>query len=172
MMSSRLDKSFFSQDALDLAPQLLGKICARRFSNGNLIRNIITEVEVYRGEEDLACHASKGRTARTEIMYAPGGVVYVYFIYGMHWLWNVVAGPKDHPQAVLIRGLQDVSGPGRVGRLLELDKTFYGEDLSESKRLWLEDSEKISSGKIITTPRIGIDYAKRWAKKPWRFVLK
>ncbi len=166
----RLSSRFFIQDALALAPQLLGKFLVRDF-DGSRIRKKITEIEVYYGEEDLACHASKGRTQRTEIMYAKGGAAYVYFIYGMYWLLNIVTGPKEHPQAILIRGLEDITGPGRVGKFLQLDKTFYGENLTTSKRLWLEDTPLVSPQHIIATPRIGIDYAKHWKEMPWRFLI-
>mgnify|MGYP000122470310 CR=1 FL=1 len=165
----RLTHTFFEQDALILAPKILGKYLVRQFTPEYQIRKKITEVEVYRGIEDLACHASKGRTVRTEIMFASGGVVYVYLIYGLYWLLNIVTGCKDHPQAILIRALSDVVGPGRVGKFLKLEKNFYGEDLTKSNRLWLEDAPPIDPPEIICTPRIGIDYAKEWREKLWRF---
>jgi DNA-3-methyladenine glycosylase len=168
--SLRLPAKFFRQGALALAPQLLGKVLVRDFSHGKILRQKITELEVYYGEEDLACHASKGRTPRTEVMYAPGGLVYVYLIYGMYWMLNIVTGPKAHPQAILIRSLEDISGPGRVGKLLQLDKSFYGEDLSKSQRLWLEDAPMISSSAMKVTPRIGIDYAQHCKEYLWRFL--
>jgi len=119
----------------------------------------------------LACHASKGRTPRTEIMYADGGKVYVYLIYGMYWMLNVVTGDENHPQAVLIRGLDDVLGSGKVGRLLKMDKTFYGEDLLSSNRIWIEDSTETVN--FVTAARVGIEYAgDEWKNKPWRFILK
>ncbi|MCD6046783.1 MAG: 3-methyladenine glycosylase [Gammaproteobacteria bacterium] len=168
--SLRLPAKFFQQEALALAPQLLGKVLVRAFSDGKILRQKVTELEVYYGEEDLACHASKGRTLRTEVMYAPGGLVYVYLIYGMYWMLNIVTGPKEHPQAILIRGLEEVSGPGRVGKFLQLDKSFNGEDLSKSQRLWLEDAPTIPSSAITATPRIGIDYAQHCKEYLWRFL--
>lgn len=168
--NQKLPISFFSNDVLKIAPELLGKNIVRKFDDGTIGKYIVTEVEAYRGTEDLACHASKGRTARTEIMFHAGGVVYVYLIYGMYWMLNIVAGKED-ASAVLIRGLKGISGPGRVGKALQLDKSFYGEDLSTSERLWIEDSELKTD--YITTPRIGIDYAgEPWISKPWRFVIK
>ncbi len=169
---NRLKAHFFNQDAFTCAKQLLGKKLVRRLNNGQVIKGVITEVEIYYGEEDLACHASKGRTARTEIMYAAGGHVYVYLIYGMYWLLNIVTGSEDHPQAILIRSLNNVTGPGRLGKLLQLDKSFYGEDLTQSQRLWLEDQPSISEKQIIASPRIGVGYSGQWADKPWRLFIE
>lgn len=166
-----LNKEFFLQDAVSLAPELLGKTIVRTFNDGTVSRFTITETEAYYGEEDLACHACKGRTPRTEIMYAEGGHIYVYLIYGMYWMLNIVSGPKDHPEAVLIRGLHDVYGPGRVGRILELNKSFYGEDLITSTRIRIEDG--LSTETFSCHPRIGIDYAgEPWKNKAWRFTVK
>lgn len=165
----RLPSSFFQRDVLKVAPEMLGKILVRKFNNNRVERYIITEVEAYSGDGDLACHASKGKTPRTEVMFREGGLVYVYLIYGMYWMLNVVTGHKDEASAVLIRGVATISGPGRVGKALQLDKSFYGEDLFRSERIWIEDSE--FQGKIIATPRIGINYAgEPWVSKPWRFL--
>ena len=170
-MSPRLTSSFFERDARKVAPELLGKILVRRLDDGTELRGVIVETEAYFGEEDKACHASKGRTARTEVMYDAGGKVYVYFIYGMYWLLNVVTGFKGHPQAVLIRGVDKVLGPGRVGKWLQLDRSFYGEDVTLSQRLWIENSEVLVE--YNTTPRIGVEYAgEEWSLKPWRFIAK
>lgn len=166
-----LNKEFFFQDAVSLAPKLLGKTIVRTFDDGTVCRFTITETESYYGEEDLACHASKGRTSRTEIMYAGGGYIYVYLIYGMYWMLNIVSGPKDHPEAVLIRSLREVNGPGRVGKILKLDKSFYGEDLNTSARIRIEDGPDIVT--FTCSPRIGIDYAgELWKNKNWRFTVK
>ncbi len=168
-MSNRLSTDFFIREVLDVAPELLGKTLARRFDDGTVCRYRITEVEAYRGTEDLACHASKGRTPRTEVMFQEGGKVYVYLIYGMYWLLNLVTGEAGNASAVLIRGIEGFSGPGRLGRELKLDKSFYGENLAESSRLWVEDAKPVSEFK--TSKRIGIGYAGEWADKPWRFYL-
>lgn len=170
-MSFRLLNTFFKRPVLDLAPELLGKTLVRKFDDGTIQYFTITEVEAYRGMEDLACHASKGRTARTEVMFHEGGKVYVYLIYGMYWMLNIVTGSEGDASAILIRGLEGISGPGRVGKALHLDKSFYGEDLSTSKRIWIEESG--NKPELITTPRIGIDYAgEPWVSKPWRFIIK
>lgn len=169
-MSNRLPTSFFRRDVLKVAPELLGKILVRKFSDGQLKRYKITEVEAYRGGEDKACHANKGKTSRTEVMFRKGGVVYVYLIYGIYWMLNIVTGEVNDSSAVLIRGLEDFSGPGRVGKALQLDKSFYGEDLSTSQRIWIETSEADVS--YSTGPRVGIHYAgEPWISKPWRFML-
>ena len=129
----------------------------------------ITEVEAYRGEEDKACHACKGRTKRTEVMYHRGGKIYVYLIYGMYWMLNIVTGKEGCPQAVLIRGVETISGPGRLGKRLQLDAGFYGEELPSGRISIEEDGFVVES--YQTTPRIGIDYAEEWKEKPWKFVL-
>ncbi len=166
----RLQQEYFLKDVLEIAPDLLGKVLVRQFESGAEERWLITETEAYKGEEDEACHARKGRTQRTEIMYAQGGHVYVYLIYGMYWMLNIVTGPKDDPQAVLIRGLKNISGPGRVGKALMLDKSFYGEDVVLSDRIWIENQNK--SVVYEQMPRVGIDYApEEWRLKPWRFVM-
>ncbi len=161
-----LNEAFFQRDVLIIAPELLGKILVRRFENGEVFRSRITEVEAYRGEEDKACHACKGRTKRTEVLYHSGGKIYVYLIYGMYWMLNIVTGEENMPQAVLIRGIENVSGPGRIGRKLQLDAGFYAEKLP-SCRIWIEDDGNLPDYK--TSPRIGIDYAEEWKDKAWRF---
>lgn len=169
MNMKRLNKDFFYRDVLDVAPELLGKYIVTK-RNNTISEFLITEVEAYRGSEDLACHASKGRTPRTEIMYHEGGKIYVYLIYGMYWMLNFVTGEKDNPQAALIRGIKGYNGPGKLTKKLEVNRSFYAEDLNTSKRIWLVD--KNINPSYISTPRIGIDYAgEYWKKKPWRFLL-
>jgi DNA-3-methyladenine glycosylase len=125
-MTDRLLNNFFVRDVLELAPDLLGKKLVRSI-NGEIFEYIITEVEAYRGLDDKACHASKGRTSRTEVMFLEGGHIYMYLVYGMYWMFNIVAGQKGIPQAALIRSLQNINGPGRLSRELKLDKSFFGE---------------------------------------------
>lgn len=171
MEASILDKSFFHRDVLDVAPDLIGKILVRKFENGETKRYRITETEAYRGEEDSACHASKGRTQRTDVMYHPGGKIYVYLIYGMYWMLNLVTGDPGHPCAVLIRGIEGFNGPGKVGRELGLDKSFYGDEIDGSGRIWLENDGFETA--YLVSIRVGVEYAgEEWAKKPWRFVAK
>lgn len=171
MQKGRLDKAFFQADPLMVAPNLLGKIIVRQFDNYNIKRYRISETEAYRGNDDLACHAAKGRTPRTEVMYHAGGKVYVYLVYGMYWMLNFVTSESNYPAAVLIRSAGEIKGPGRLGRDLKLDKTFYGEDLSKSERIWVED-DGCEAPVYKATPRIGVDYAGEWAKKEWRFVAE
>ena len=167
----KLTQSFFETDVLELAPALLGKIICRKMPDGEVLRCRITETEAYNGVSDLACHASKGRTLRTEVMYGGGGNIYVYLIYGMYWMLNFVTGPEGSPQAVLIRGLDDLRGSGKVGRLLSVDKSFYGEALQNSLRMWVEDAPELTY--FETAPRVGIDYAgDEWKNKPWRFIAQ
>ncbi|MGB3452246.1 MAG: DNA-3-methyladenine glycosylase [Moheibacter sp.] len=169
---NRISKDYFIEnDTLSIAKGLIGKTLVRDFGNGEILKSKIIETEAYIGEQDLACHASKGKTERNKIMFEDGGLVYVYLIYGLYWMLNFVTEKADHPAAALIRGIEECSGPGRVGRLLKLDKSFYGENLETSNRIWIEDS--IIQSKIIATPRIGIDYSGEiWKNKPWRFVVE
>ena len=166
----KLAQDFYTRDVLIVAPELIGKEIVVKRKNNSFSRYIITEAEAYRGEEDKACHASKGKTERTGIMYGEGGKIYVYFVYGMYWMLNVVTGDKDNPQAVLIRGVEGFSGPGRLTREIGIDKSYYAEDLTCSERIWIED--KGFKPIIKTGKRIGIDYSgKPWKDKPWRFYV-
>ncbi len=165
----RLKLDFYSQDAVTLAQQLLGKTLVRVFDDGSVRQYKITATEAYCGAEDKACHASKGRTPRTEVMFHSGGKLYVYLIYGIYWLLNVVSGVEDNPEAVLICGLDEIRGSGRVGRELKIDKSFYGEDLHTSKRIWIENGEELSD--FMAKPRVGVDYAEEWKDKLWRFEI-
>jgi DNA-3-methyladenine glycosylase len=162
----RLGKEFFTRDVLEVAPDLIGKYLFM----GKTERYMITEVEAYRGEEDLACHACRGRTNRTTMLYSEGGVLYIYLIYGMYWMLNVVAGKKEEPQAVLVRGVDSHKGPGRLTRALGIDKSYNGEDITLSGRIWIGESGLTPAFK--TGPRIGVDYAgEYWKSRPWRYYV-
>ena len=166
----RLLRQFFVRDVLDVAPALPGKNLVIRLPGGNYGRFTITEVEAYRGTEDRACHASKGRTSRTEVMFLDGGRLYVYLIYGMYWMLNIVTGGINDPQAVLIRGADKYNGPGKLSKLIGIDKSYYGEDITSSERIWIEDTGAFPV--IKTASRIGIDYAgEYWKTRPWRYYL-
>lgn len=160
-----------SKNTVALARGLLGRVLVTTGSAGVLHRARICEVEAYQGEEDLACHASKGRTARTDVMYAAGGVWYVYLCYGVHEMLNLVTGPEGRPSAILIRGVEGATGPGRLTRLLGIDRRFNACPASPATGLWIEDDGyRPPRGSIRTGPRIGVDYAGPvWAAKPWRF---
>ena len=154
-----------------MAPALVGKLLVRQLPDGSLRRVRITETEAYRGEEDRACHASKGRTKRTELLYGESGIIYIYLCYGMHWLMNVITGEPDQPQGVLFRAAADYTGPGKLTEYLKLDGACNGKPLQPETGIWVEDDGFVPE--LITKPRVGIDYAgPEWAAKPWRFVLK
>jgi DNA-3-methyladenine glycosylase len=164
----RLTRSFFERDVLVVAPELIGKMLARR-NMDSVSYYSITEVEAYRGTEDKASHARFGRTSRNGVMFQQGGLVYIYLIYGMYWMLNFVTGPVGQPQAILLRGLDGLAGPGRITRALAIDKSFYGEDLIYSGRIWIEDRAR--RPEIVQRPRFGIDYAgEPWKSMPWRFI--
>lgn len=166
----RLARDFFIRDVLIVAPELVGKIIVIKSVNNSFNRYMITETEAYRGPEDKACHASKGRTIRTDVMFQQGGNIYVYFVYGMYWMLNFVAGEENNPQAALIRGIEGFNGPGKLTRAIGIDGTFYGEDLTISNRIWVEDTGL--STVIKAGPRIGINYAgETWKNKPWRYYI-
>ncbi len=133
--------------------------------------HLITEVEAYDGEADLACHAARGRTARTAVMYEPGGVWYVYLCYGVHEMLNLVVGPRDWPAAALIRGVDGITGPGRLTKALAIDRCLNAQPAVLASGLHLEDrGVRVPRRLIQATPRIGVDYAGPvWAAKPWRF---
>lgn len=157
-----------------VARDLVGKILVRKIGS-KIIREMITEVEAYVGPHDLACHSSRGSTRRTEVMYKEAGTIYVYFTYGMHWLLNIVTEEKEYPAAVLIRGVESISGPARLTKALSIDKSLNCKKLGKSSGLWIElPSLKIlnSKLKITRTPRIGVGRSGPiWANKPYRFLL-
>jgi DNA-3-methyladenine glycosylase len=166
----RLPKDFFVRDVLEVAPEFSGKIMVIRLPDRSFGRFLITDVEAYRGADDKACHACRGRTPRTEIMFHEGGKLYVYLIYGMYWMLNVVTGKDENPQAVLIRGVENFKGPGKLTKAFGIDNSFYGEDVAISDRIWFEDAAV--SPVVKTGPRIGIDYAgEYWKTRPWRYFL-
>ncbi|HRI80855.1 MAG TPA: DNA-3-methyladenine glycosylase [Opitutaceae bacterium] len=154
------------------ARRLLGKYLVRR-SVGLTAAGMITEVEAYDGESDLACHAAKGRTPRTEVMYGAGGHWYVYLCYGMHEMLNLVVGPEEWPAAVLIRGVEGIAGPGRLTRAWKIDRRLNRTPASPAGGLHIEDrGVHVPSHLIQATPRIGVNYAGPvWRAKPWRFCF-
>lgn len=167
-----LPQSFFDRPAVIVAEELLGKIIVRKIG-GRKIEMMINEVEAYDGPQDLACHASKGRTARTEVMFGPAGNFYVYFCYGVHWMLNIVTGPASYPAAVLIRGAGQANGPGRLTKELKIGGELNGKKALPKNGLWLEDNGvTIKKSNIKRTARIGVNYAGPvWSKKPYRFLL-
>lgn len=162
-----------SHDTVDIARTLVGKVLARRGPDGTVTRRVITETEAYHTADDKACHASKGRTGRTDVLFRPGGIWYVYLCYGIHEMLNLVVGPEDFPAAVLIRGVEGAVGPGRLTRALGIDRSLNGKPVAPASGLWLEDGGlEVPARSVTATPRIGVDYAgSEWASKPWRFVI-
>jgi DNA-3-methyladenine glycosylase len=188
----KLPRQFYTRpDTLQIARDLLGKLLVVPGENGERISGMIVETEAYLGAIDKAAHSyNNRRTKRTETMFAVGGTVYVFFIYGMYFQLNVVAGAVDTPHAVLIRAVEPVenieimrerrgkmvdknltSGPGKLCVALGIDKSFNNADLLEDK-VWLEDFKAFSSAEIESGKRVGIDYAEEFAAEPWRFLVK
>ena len=169
-MPKKLDYEFFHRPCLAVAQDLVGKILVHRLPDGSVLRLRISETEAYCGEEDTACHAHKGRTKRTEVMYMDAGTVYIYLCYGMHWLLNLVTGEEDEPQAVLIRACVDANGPGKLTKALsitgELNRgSIFGDEL------WVEDDS--FACEVTTDKRVGIGYAsKEDQDRLWRYKMK
>jgi DNA-3-methyladenine glycosylase len=171
-MDRTLPPSFYERDTLTVARELLGMTLVVR-KGMTLDEAVITETEAYIGPEDLACHAAKGRTPRTEAMFGPAGRWYVYFVYGMHWMLNVVTREEGFPAAVLIRGVDGTSGPGRVAKRFGIDRALYGMSAIPVSGLWIEDrGVRVTEESVARTPRIGVAYAQEWAEKPYRFLWK
>jgi len=169
MNSTLLAEGFFDHDVLQVARELLGMSLCVKSTNGQITRSTICETEAYDGQNDLACHASKGKTKRTSVMFEKGGVWYIYLCYGMHWMLNLVTGPEDYPAAVLLRGVVGLSGPGRLTKGLRINKSFNGLPVSEASSLWIEKS-LFTPKNIYQGPRIGVNYAGPvWSTKPYRF---
>lgn len=165
----QLPLSLFRRPAAIVARDMIGTTLARAGGQGTR-RVPIVETEAYEGIYDLASHSSKGRRARTEVMFGPAGRFYIYRIYGLHWMLNVVTGEINEGEAVLIRGVQGVSGPGRVAAALQIDAELHGQPATRASGLWFEVSGKAAPS-IQRTARIGIDYAGPvWAAKKLRFV--
>lgn len=177
----KLGNEFFCKNTLWVAKNLLGKYLCRRLPSGEIIRARITETEAYKGFDDLASHASKGRTKRSEVMFGPAGTIYVYLVYGMHHCLNIVTEKKDYPAAVLIRGVEGANGPGRVCRHFNIGRDLNGTKLG--KELWVEykksqtsrqrrGSSRAAKIKSQKLRRVGVDYAGEYKNMLWRFMLK
>ena len=186
-----LSQQFFqSKNTIKIAESLLGKFLVRHY-HGKTKSYMITEVEAYDGFQDKASHAHRGKTERNKIMFGPAGHWYVYFTYGMHWMLNIVTGPKNYPAAILIRSIKIahpepsrsiiINGPARLTKALKIDKKLNGKPATKRSGLWLADqargraSPKYWAGrfKIKSASRIGVDYAGQiWKKKKMRFYIK
>jgi DNA-3-methyladenine glycosylase len=183
-----LKHHFYAGETLSVGGALLGKKLVRK-SGGNMISGLICETEAYLGSGDSASHAFKGKTPRNRVMFGRAGRAYVYFVYGMHYLLNVVTEEEENPCAILIRaivpfdgikhmqryrgksGKDLTNGPAKLCQALAIDKTLNGWDLTTGKKLWVEDQPAIPERYIKKGPRIGIDYAKaadrRAARRFW-----
>ena len=162
----RLGMDFYHRPCVEVARDLVGKILVH---NGKSLR--IAETEAYCGESDTACHASKGRTKRTEVMYMEAGTVYIYLCYGMHWMLNIVTGEEDQPEAVLIRACEEAPGPGKLTKALGITGELNCSSVVTSDNLWVEDDGLRCP--ILTDKRVGIGYASREDQdRLWRFRMK
>jgi DNA-3-methyladenine glycosylase len=178
---ARLGRDAFNRPTLTVARNLLGKFIVHRYGR-HLRSAMITEVEAYKGPQDLASHARGGRrTPRVEPLYGEGGTTYVYLVYGLHWLLNFSTAGAGRPEAVLVRGVlggtadahEPVPGPGRVARHLRIDQRLDGLDATTSDRIWVEDRGiTVPPHALRRGPRVGIDYSGAyWAGRPWRFWI-
>lgn len=171
-MRKILGKSFFARPTLAVAEELIGKFLVRKAGKFETAA-MITETEAYDGHEDKASHASRGETPRNRPMFGKSGRFYIYFVYGMHEMLNVVTGPKGYPAAVLIRGIVGATGPGKLTKYLKVKRTLNNRKAIPESGLWFEDrGVKINKKDIKRTPRIGVSYAGPvWSKKRYRFVM-
>ncbi|MBI2474597.1 MAG: DNA-3-methyladenine glycosylase [Candidatus Taylorbacteria bacterium] len=170
-MSVILKPAFFRREVLIIAEELVGcYLCTE--VNGLHMRFRIIEVEAYDGFDDKASHASKGLTERTAVMFGPPRHWYVYFIYGAHWMLNIVTGPKGYPAAILLRSAGHLRGPGRLTKFLGVNKALNGRKAEPNEGFWIEKGTLMAGETIKKTPRIGVDYAgPKWSKRRYRFVL-
>ena len=167
---ARLGYDFYHRQCLDVARDLVGKVLVRRTADGEK-RLRISETEAYCGEEDTACHAHKGRTNRTEVLYRQAGTVYVYLCYGIHWLLNIVTGEEEQPQAVLIRACVNAPGPGRLTKKLSITGELNRKSILDTEDFWIEDDG--FRCEIVTDKRVGIGYASQEDQdKLWRFKMR
>jgi DNA-3-methyladenine glycosylase len=182
---------YLRDDTIRVARDLLGKLLVVPAEDGTRVSGMIVEAEAYLGIEDKAAHSYGGRrTARNEVTYGMGGLVYVFFVYGMYYQLNLVTGPAERAHVVLIRAVEPVegteiirkrrgrmpdnnltSGPGKLTIAFGINRSLNGEDLS-GDRIWVEEYKNFKKSEIVSGPRIGIDYAKEFVEVPWRFWVK
>jgi DNA-3-methyladenine glycosylase len=174
---SKLPRSFYDRDTVTVARELLGKYLVHVVDGTERIGRIV-EVEAYLGEHDRAAHSSKGRTARTQVMFGPPGHAYVYLIYGMHSCMNVVTEREGHASAVLLRALEPVAnlegrtqGPGLLCRAMGIDRARNAHDLLGDE-LYIAEVRGEPAPRIVKRPRIGVDYAGHWARRLLRFYVR
>ncbi|GAC1351168.1 MAG: DNA-3-methyladenine glycosylase [Polyangiales bacterium] len=172
-----MPRSFYQRPAAEVARDLLGRTLVHQAAGG-VHRGKIVETEAYIGPHDLACHASKGRTARTDVMFGEAGYAYVYLVYGMYHCFNVVTDREGYPAAVLIRAVSPLegcigstNGPGKLSRAMHLTRALNREDLTGDV-VFIEEGTKVVERHIARGPRVGVDYAAHWAKRLLRFWIK
>jgi DNA-3-methyladenine glycosylase len=175
--SKALPRSFYDRDTVSVARELLGKHLVHVSRGVERIGRIV-EVEAYLGPHDLASHSSRGHTARTRVMFGPPGHAYVYLVYGIHCCMNVVTERDGHASAVLIRAVEPVKnaegstrGPGRLCKAMQIDRRLNGHDLL-SEDFFIADPHDAGTPRIVKRPRVGIDYAGRWARRHLRFYIR
>ena len=173
----KLPRAFYDRDTVIVARELLGKWLVRRSRGREQIGRIV-EVEAYLGPHDLAAHSARGLTERNKVMFGPPGHAYVYFIYGMYFCMNVVTEREGHASAVLLRAVEPVKnitdrtcGPGLLCRALRIGKRLNAHDLL-SDDFFIAAPAKAEPGTIVKRPRVGVDYARHWARRHLRFYLK
>ena len=166
-----LGPSFFDRRADSVARELLGCWLIVQRADQHQEKHRIFEAEAYLGPQDLACHGRMGPTPRNRTMFGPAGYWYVYLCYGMHWMLNVVTGREGLPAAVLLRGIGESEGPGRLTKMLGVTKQYDGKRLEPISGLWIERGDGVPRRQIQRTPRIGVGYAKNWADKPLRYLV-
>jgi DNA-3-methyladenine glycosylase len=167
-----LPLAFFARPADVVARELLGQVLARRRGN-RVVRRIIRETEAYVGRKDRASHAHRGRTARNAPMFGPARVWYVYFVYGVHWMLNVVTGRAGEPDAVLLRAAGEARGPGALARALDADGRLSGRAATRASGIWIEAGGRVPDRDVERLPRVGVDYAgPHWARRRLRFRVR
>jgi DNA-3-methyladenine glycosylase len=167
-----LDSRFFERSAEHVAHDLIG--CHLCWRHGDQVQSrVITETEAYTGPDDLASHAARGRTERNAPMFGPPGTFYVYFVYGMHWMLNVVTDPVGYPAAVLIRSVEGLTGPGRLTKALAITGKLNRQVASKETGVWFSEAPILSNWRVSLSLRIGVNYAgPTWSAKPYRFTLE
>lgn len=187
---TRLKRDFYARDTLTVARELLGQRMVRRWRDQELVGRIV-EVEAYVGQDDEACHASRGRTARNAVMFGPPGYAYVYFIYGMHHCFNVVTEPDGSAAAVLIRALEPLegieamrvhrkgrqgveltNGPAKLCYALDIDRSLNGADLVRGQQVWIERGQAVGDGSVARGPRVGVRGDEHAVTVPWRLWVR
>jgi DNA-3-methyladenine glycosylase len=169
--SKIITASFFDRSALKVARDLIGCSLHSKLTNQPQCF-VITETEAYLGAHDLASHASRGRTKWNEALFGPPATLYIYFVYGIHWMLNVVTGPVDCPAAVLIRCVEGIEGPARVAKSMGITGGLNGKKAAVRTGVWFSEGMKPLTRRIKRSPRIGVDYAGPiWSQKRYRFSL-